>query len=35
MDRPRRSKLLTYQVAFDPEKAREEKDEDNEAMNEA
>ena len=28
-------KPLIYQVAFDPEKAREEEDEGNEAMNEA
>jgi hypothetical protein len=34
VDRPRRPKLLTYQVTFDPEKAREEEDEGNEAMNE-
>jgi pimeloyl-ACP methyl ester carboxylesterase len=34
MDRTRRPKPLTYQVAFDPEKAREEEDKGNETMNE-
>jgi hypothetical protein len=35
MDRTRRPKPLTYQVSFEPEKAQEEGEEGNEAVEEA
>jgi hypothetical protein len=35
MDRTRRPKPLTYQMSFDPEKAQEEEEEDNEVVEEA